>query len=338
MLSFDEALQQSQTAPHLLLGNGFSRACRNEIFAYSALFDRADFAALSPTARAAFDVLNTRDFEVVMQALRSAASLMQAYDPTNRSLIDQLLVDAAGLREVLVTAIADNHPELPSDIEASRYAACRQFLSGFKTVYTLNYDLLLYWALMNDEDGLEVECDDGFRTLDDPEGDGQEDYVTWEPGRPGQNIFYLHGALHIFDAGAEVQKYTWTRTGVRLIEQIRAALNNHLYPIFVAEGESKAKFTKIRHSDFLAKAYRSFQAIGGTLFIFGHSMATSDEHIIKLIEKGKVKQVFISIFGDPENPANRAIQRRMDVMKASRPAKRPLEVQYFSAETAKVWG
>ena len=32
--------------------------------------------------------------------------------------------------------------------------------------------------------------------------------MTWEPGRHAQNIHYLHGALHIFDAQTEVQKYT----------------------------------------------------------------------------------------------------------------------------------
>jgi hypothetical protein len=249
-----------------------------------------------------------------------------------------LLADAEGLREVLVSAIADNHPDLPAAIEPERYLACRQFLARFKNIYTLNYDLLLYWAFMNDEDGVELDCDDGFRSLDGLDEDDQVDYVTWEPGRDGQNIFFLHGALHIFDADTEVQKYTWRRTGVRLIEQVRTALSSELYPIFVAEGESASKFAKIRHSDFLAKAYRSFQKIGGTLFIFGHSMAASDEHIIKLIEKGKTKQIFVSLFGDPDNPANRAIRRRMDAMLANRPVRRPLEVQYFDADTAHVWG
>lgn len=47
--TFDTALGHVRggRAPHLLLGNGFSRACREDIFAYGALFDRADFARLS---------------------------------------------------------------------------------------------------------------------------------------------------------------------------------------------------------------------------------------------------------------------------------------------------
>jgi hypothetical protein len=69
IISFEEALAKSEGKKHLLLGNGFSRACRDDIFAYSALFQRADFSALSPTARNAFDSLGTTDFEIVMKAL-----------------------------------------------------------------------------------------------------------------------------------------------------------------------------------------------------------------------------------------------------------------------------
>ena len=55
-------------------------------------------------------------------------------------------------------------------------------------------------------------------------------YVVWEPENShGQNIHFLHGALHIFDAGSEIQKYTWNNTGVRLIEQIRNALTKEYY-------------------------------------------------------------------------------------------------------------
>ena len=62
-----------------------------------------------------------------------------------------------------------------------------------------------------------------------------------------QNIFYLHGALHVFDAENELKKYTWVRTGIRLIEQIRAALQANLYPLIVAEGQSQEKMARILH-------------------------------------------------------------------------------------------
>lgn len=336
LLTFEQALARVPTnkQPHVLLGNGFSRACRNDIFAYGALFDRADFNALSPLAREAFDVLDTTDFEVVMRALKDAAKLIRLYAPTSPDVAEHMLRDANGLREVLVRAIAQNHPDHPAEIDGNQYAACRRFLAHFKNIYTLNYDLLLYWALMNDEHPPHVPCDDGFRT---PE-DGAEEYVTWEPGRHAQNIHYLHGALHIFDAGTEVQKYTWANTGVRLIDQIRSALTNELYPIFVAEGESAQKYRRIRHSDFLHKAYRSFQEIGGTLFVYGHAMSPNDEHIIRLIGKGKLDQVFVGIYGDETSEPNQAIRRRVQQLQGVRTARKPLQADFFDAATARVWG
>lgn len=243
--------------------------------------------------------------------------------------------DADALREVLVSAIANNHPTWPGEISTQSYTACRLFLSHFKRIYTLNYDLLLYWALMQEElDPPQLRSDDGFRTSIE---DGDE-YVAWESGRHTQNIFYLHGALHIFDAGTEVQKYTWTNTGVRLIAQVRAALQDNRYPIFVAEGESRQKLSRIRHSYFLAKAYRSFQEIGNALFVFGHSMDQNDDHIVQLIGRGKIRQLFVGLYGDEDSEPNRFIRRRVEQLQGIRSTKKRLEAEYFDARSARVWG
>jgi len=335
--TFAEALTASdpKRPPHLLLGNGFSRALRDDIFAYDALFDRADFAGLSPEARQSFDVLRTRDFESVMRTLRSAAALLSIYEPGNPGRAQRLRADADALRDLLVRTIASNHPDRPGEIALEAYAACRAFLANFDHIYTLNYDLLLYWALMQQELEPKVAFDDGFRTPDE----GPEDYVTWDVEKTDQqNVFYLHGALHIFDAGAEIQKYTWINTGVPLIDQIREALERNFYPLFVAEGESDGKLARIRHSDFLARAYRSFAKIGGSLFIYGHSMAPNDEHIVRLIGKSRIRQLFIGLYGDPESPDNRRIRTRAGALAASRARSRPLEVVFFDAGSVRVWG
>lgn len=336
--TFSEALKQAPAYPkrHLLLGNGFSIACRQNIFLYGKLFERADFSALSPSARRVFELLGTSDFEKVIKVLRDAARVLDAYPDSPSAVRSQLQADAAGLREVLVKTIASSHPAHPGEITEAEYAACRSFLVNFNSTYTVNYDLLLYWTVMHTEEGTQPKSDDGFRK---PRDDFEADYVTWDPSQShGQNMWYLHGALHVFDTGIEVQKYTWKNTGVRLVEQIRDALRRDYFPLFVAEGTSTEKLEHIRHSDYLAKAYRSFQSITGALFVFGHSLAENDEHFLKLVERGKIKHVFVGLFGDPASGANARIVKRANQMSLARGRRQDLKVSFFDSSSARVWG
>lgn len=341
LLTFDSAIEKSSSynKRHLLLGNGFSIACRANIFRYDALFEQADFSALSSSARSAFTALDTTDFERVIKALRDAAKLCEKYG-VSPSKTKVMLDDADALKELLVQTIAKSHPEFPAAITEAEYKACQEFLSNFNTIYTFNYDLLLYWTQMHRESEADIDSDDGFRTSQDDIDDGNEsDYVVWEPGNSHeQNTWFLHGALHVFDAGTEVQKYTWRRTGIRLIEQVRNALSKNFFPLFVAEGTSDEKYERIRHSDYLAKAYRSFESIQHCLFIYGHSLAANDEHYLKLIERGKISHLFVGLFGDPNSKSNKAIISRANAMQTARSSRSPLKVDFYDSATAKVWG
>ncbi|PCI22596.1 MAG: DUF4917 domain-containing protein [Piscirickettsiaceae bacterium] len=339
MLTFLQAINDSEKylQRHALLGNGFSISCRPDIFVYGKLFERADFSDLSSSAKLAFEALGTQDFEKVIKVLRDASVVLTAYKGSLNSLIQQLKEDADGLREVLVQAIASSHPEWPGEISDVEYMFCQNFLKNFKNVYTLNYDLLLYWAVMHDdEDENKIKSDDGFRT---PEDNFDSEYVVWEAGTSrSQNIWYLHGALHVFDAGTEIQKYTWVNTGQRLIEQIRDALERDYFPLFVAEGTSEEKLERIMHSEYLAKGKRSFSSIGGALFIHGHSLATNDEHFLKTIEKGKIKHLYVGLFGDENSPNNKAIKARALLIASNRAKKKLLNVSFYDSASAKVWG
>jgi len=338
MLTFAQAMNEAQkyNKRHALLGNGFSISCRPDIFVYGKLFEQADFSKLSPSAKLAFEALDTQDFEKVIKVLRDASAVLSAYSGVNTTLIKQLKTDADGLREVLVQAIASSHPEWPGEITDEEYNSCRIFLSYFNNVYTLNYDLLLYWAVMHNDDGEKIKSDDGFRK---PEDEFDSEYVVWEAGTSrSQNIWYLHGALHVFDAGSEIQKYTWINTGQRLIEQIRDALNRDYFPLFVAEGTSKEKLERIMHNEYLAKGKRSFSSIQGALFIHGHSLAENDEHFIKAIEKRKIKHLYIGLYGEENSKSNKVIKARAQRIVNNRANSKPIQVSFYDSKSAKVWG
>lgn len=336
LMTFEDALRDSATCKkrHLLLGNGFSIACRPNIFVYKRLFEQADFSRLSTTSKEVFEHLKTQDFEKVIKILRESSIALKAYKDAPKKLRDALKIDADGLRELLVQTIAQSHPEQPNDISDEEFLSCRRFLSNFNNIYTLNYDLLLYWALMHLDGITKVKSDDGFRKPDD---DDFSSYVTWDSSNTyDQNIYYLHGALHLFDSDTEIKKFTWSNTGIRLIQQIRDALNQDLFPIFVSEGTSDEKLTKIRHNDYLSRAYKSFSSIQYALFIHGHSLAPNDEHILKRIEKNKISNVYVGIYGDSESADNKKIIARAKRLNKS-DRKTFLDVKFYATDTANVW-
>lgn len=362
-----------QSRRHLLLGNGFSIALFPDRFRYGALLDQADFSEF-PEARKAFDLLSTTDFEVVVEALRRAVALLPLYSD-DKDASEKMAAHAEILKEILVRTIAERHPERPSEVTEAQYKACRTFLANFvgasrqidvggklkdlrANIYSLNYDLLLYWTLLHDqvvnwnaddplnsavEQTEELEHDDGFRAPDD---DPDAPYVTWDAeglASDNQNIHFLHGALHLFDYGAELQKCCWERAGgIALIDQIREALGASKFPLFVSEGNSTSKLERIRHSGYLQRSLKRFARIcgpkGSTLFIFGHSLAANDDHVIRKIEKGKIGNLYVSFHGDPMSDANRAMFAKIQAISDSRDQSNPLEIAFFDADSARVWG
>lgn len=372
LLAFADALAASEDGKrHLLLGNGLSIALFPDRFRYGSLLEEADFSDF-PEARHAFDALGTTDFEVVIKALRDTVAVLPIYS-NDDALAERMRQHAEALKDLLVRAIAGRHPERPSDITEDQYRACRAFLAHFVgesrdrrgdggkdlrgQAYTVSYDLLLYWTLLHDEviqwnagDPLAsvleqtepLEHDDGFRA---PELEPEAPYVTWEAegAADNQNIHFLHGALHLFDYGPDLQKKCWERSGgIPLVDQIRAALDEDRFPLFVSEGDSDGKLVRIRHSGYLQRSLKSFAGIcrspGASLFIFGHSLAPNDEHVLRQIEKGKIRTLYVSLYGDPASEANRAIINRAQRFAAARNERYPLDVHFFSAESSAVWG
>ena len=67
-------------------------------------------------------------------------------------------------------------------------------------------------------------------------------------------------------------------------------------------------------------------------------MAPNDDHIIRLIGRGKLKQVFVGIYGDEKSDGNQLIRRKVEFLQGMRPKSRPLEAFFFDAQSAQVWG
>lgn len=351
MLSFEQAIVDSArfSKRHLILGNGFSIALRPDIFLYGSLFQRADFSK-RPRLPNVFASLGTQDFEFAIRSLEASARLASIYGAPP-SATQEMLDDAEALKDILVETIAANHPDIPADIPDAKFWACRNFLRHFLgpndgQVFTLNYDLLLYWVLMHEDNPFvppagSLTTNDGFGNDED---DPLADYVVWqgEVGAHSAKVHFLHGALHLFDAGTELQKYTWVRTNARLVDQARAAIAANKFPLFVAEGTDRQKKAKIRHNAYLYQGFKQLvanaQQAKVCFFIHGHSLAENDDHILKRLGLSRFPQLYVSLFGDPGSPSNMQIILRANALAAMRRPSTPLTVTFYDAQSARIWG
>ena len=362
-ITFQDAIAESATCAkrHLLLGNGFSIACKNDIFTYGSIFEGADFSS-NQAIKTVFEILGTKDFERVIRSLDEGSRLLQVYGPpkVRAAISTRMQNDARSLKNIFIESLVRNHPKHPSDIDPIRFRSCRKFLEYFLgtdnkggKVYTLNYDLLLYWTLMQDEllsgGNITLATDDGFgreelEFLGDWDTDWNDRLIVWkgESSAAFQRVHYLHGALHLFDTGAELKKNTWSDTGVPLRKQAEIAIEHDMFPLFVAEGESEEKLDKIKHSAYLYHSYKSFsrqmEQARDALFVFGHSMADNDGHILRKISGGRISNIYVSVFGDLNDKHNVEMIANANRLKSERLSSYPLGIKFFDAESSQVWG
>ncbi|MDF0553536.1 DUF4917 family protein [Kamptonema sp. UHCC 0994] len=324
MLSFDEAMATVEDGdkPSILLGNGFSLAWRNDVFNYANLLDVAKFTDREAEIRKLFTLSGTYDFEAVMRSLIAAKAVLEAYGG-NEVLVEMIERDQQLLKDALISAISITHPERPRDVTNEQFISVRRFLSRYEQIFTVNYDLLFYWAI--NKDNLPPEdysTDDGFRI-------GCE----WQGYGTNQKAHFLHGGLHIFDSGTAIEKHANAERGIGIVDLVKANLEKGKFPLFVSEPTSTKKKQRIEHNPYLNFCFRELGRVTGTFFIQGHSMDENDKHIFDQLRRSKVQKFFVSIFGDESSEENRRVQANAIAYLKSPSS----NVEFFDAQSAPIW-
>lgn len=341
--SFEEVmagLEKKKRTAHLLLGNGFSMAYDPKIFSYNALYNF--IASLKdPVLVGVMQAMQTKNLELMMAQLRTLSAVLQALGA------DQALkakVDAAheGLQTSLIDAIKSLHPEHVFKVPDEKSAACAKFVSRFLerggSVFTSNYDLLLYWVLMRQS--VPNACDGFGRELLNPvestAGLEPEEWseLRWGPNRSKQNIFYVHGALPLFDTGAEVEKEQYDEAGY-LLQNISSRIEQGHYPVFVTAGNSQEKLAQIRTNPYLTDCYEHLSNVDGSVVSFGFGFGDYDEHIVDALNRAthhpgkdtpKLWSVYIGVFGDADKERAASLEKKLHA-----------KVHTYSAPSAPVW-
>ena len=239
--------QWTQIAPTyrqgtILLGNGASMAV-SPSFGYGSLLEHAQQTGLlADDVNRLFRFFGTSDFELILRLVWQASNVNKSLEiPDHRTHQAYLNV-----RECLIQAVRNVHPEY--DLVSARLPSMYQFLKGFDTVISLNYDLLVYWTMTY---GLNVQ--DGHLFKDCFLGNGAHGAFSdaWqgfrEPYRERTNtlVFYPHGNLALCRNAVEKELKIHS-AGAGLLEAIlQAWRSEQVVPLFVSEGTMQQKVSSI---------------------------------------------------------------------------------------------
>ena len=295
----------------LILGNGASIALSNN-FQYNSLYEIASKEGFITDAVAEiFELFDTTDFEFVLSHLwyareiNSRLSIIESKTKASYELI----------KKALINTILKIHPK-PSDV-CSYFNNIAAFTMKFQKVFSLNYDLLLYWAMLRANE--ELNCNhfkDCFYHTN-----FSDDWHYYEEPRPPATtstlVFYPHGNLYLleklqgkttveqdkeYDEGEEI--FGLTRRELKIESDNQLLLDEIVdrwqvpgtMPLFVSEGTWKEKLASINSSGYLSEIYYSaLNEMGKNITVFGWAIGDKDEHILKAIKRANVQSMAISV-------------------------------------------
>lgn len=339
---FDEVMRhltKKKRQTHLLIGNGFSMAYDSEIFSYNALTNFIDNSN-NELLKKLFSIVNTKNFEQIMQQLNNFTEIASLFS-TDKELVFKIQAASDTLKSSLIEAVKTLHPEHVFKISEAHNRNCFEFLHRFLAqegkIFTANYDLLLYWVLMRNKSEFAI---DGFgREAENPDeiimGKAPEfSELRWGKHKAIQTIFYVHGALPLFDDGIDIIKEEYDNQNY-LLEKVEARMEKKDYPIFVTAGSAREKLNHIMHNKYLAFCYEALSNITGSLITFGFNFGEYDSHIIDAINKatyyrkgssGKLLSVYIGVYSEDDLNHIETIR-----------AKFKCKITLYNARTVAIW-
>ncbi len=263
--------------PNLLFGNGLGRTYW-EAFGYNSLLDVFGDQPVGRylCTKELFSKLKTSNFEEVLRAIYHAYQVsIDNLDATKTLYID--------VQKALIGAVNSVHPR-HSQIPNERIAEC---FCKYRSVFTTNYDLLPYWAVLSGYSHVLVDFFWGGPFFD------SRNVELYEGKIP---VYFLHGALHLRSRNiSDTQKIPIT-----LQSEVDGALKldfEQSFPLFITEGNSKQKLNRIKSNSYLSFCYQSLFQTCGELDIYGHDLNQDfDGHIIDAIRQSDNKRIAVSVF------------------------------------------
>lgn len=319
----------------LILGNGASMAVSSS-FSYTNLFGKAcNDSILNQTSKNLFETLQTTDFELVMNKLRQAYIINEVLQLDTDNVA---LHTYDNIRQSLIKTIKEIHVQYAEAI--FQIDNIRKFLEKFKTVISLNYDLLIYWAIMASNDRKPYKMKDCFTNhIDGNLGFEYDIEKLREPYNGGPDptlVFYPHGNLILASNENNDELKIRINNNTNLFDAIGEKWKQKYVPLFVSEGSSEQKLKAIRRSTYLNFVYENVLShLEPTVIIYGWKLAEQEQHLIKKIfSNNKISNVYISMYlGSNPEPIDE--QKRIASM--LKRENRTMNIKFFDAASKNCW-
>jgi len=262
----------------ILLGNGFSINF-SETLIYKNLYDFF-ITKSSVGSKDLFEAFDTRNFEQVLESIETAKIVCTALS-INTTAFETYKKE---VREGLIDSINTIHPR-PISVDYHLISQVAKAFTGFNQIFTTNYDLFLYYIILETK-----KFGDHFFNAY-----SQKYKCFGEPDQMNNNhIYFLHGALFLFESGLTTLKILRPKNGW-LLNRITDEIADNNYPLFISEGKSETKLKSIQSNQYLNFALNQFETcVDKTLVIYGQSLSEQDEHLVKIIDKS-FEKIAISI-------------------------------------------
>lgn len=317
---------------NLIIGNGASVALHQK-FRFDSLKEEAEKLRLfNEDISKLFIEFDTSDFELILRLVWHAKLVNK-----HLGIIDQKIDSAyENIKEALIKVVKEVHCE-HSDI-ADQLPQLYQFTKQFRTVVSLNYDLILYWILMYGN-----RNEDGHRFKDCFQGSGLF-RNNWQdlrnPIRKEKEVtlsLYQHGNLSIFRDAKNTETKVQRGDFEGLLEVITSQWEDNKIPLFVAEGTGTKKLESIKSSPYLSTIF--YEVLPdlitqkANLVIYGWSLGEQESHLVKQIFKNKQSgKVAISIFQNNQEECHRIYR----LIKNEKVAPN-IEVEFFDSQSSGCW-
>jgi len=286
--SWAEVKGQFRDGSGILIGNGASQAVW-EKFAYQSLYDQAQSGVdhpLSSEDKKIFKSLQTKNFELVLGALSTTSTITKILHKDETFIRERY----KNIQRALVEAVHSVHVRWDK-VPQETLLQIRSAILDFESVFSTNYDLLLYWAVMAGNASGEFK--------DYLWGENQEfDLTDTQISGSVTRVLYLHGGLHLYrlPSGATIKRTA--EPAKSLLDSFGVPFRDNATPLFITEGTSEDKLASIRRSDYLSFAYSCFSRREGPMVVFGHSLSDTDSHLVRAMKQWGSFNVAISLRQD----------------------------------------